>query len=118
MTTTRTATKRTTPDDEPFDFNLDAVQAEVDLSPWRVHWDGRRWEFAHMQDLDVWPLLEAAEAGDVEAMLGIFRTALGEQQWKDFRKIRLPQYKMKALFDAYRKHSGLAEGESAASSDS
>jgi hypothetical protein len=118
MTTTRTATKRTAPDDEPFDFNLDAVQAEVDLSPWRVHWDGRRWEFAHMQDLDVWPLLEAAEAGDVEAMLGIFRTALGEQQWKDFRKIRLPQYKMKALFDAYRKHSGLAEGESAASSDS
>jgi hypothetical protein len=113
--TTRTATKS---DDQPFDFNLDAVQAEVDLTPWRVHWDGRRWEFAHMQALDVWPLLEAAEGGDVEAMLGIFRTALGDTQWPEFRKIRLPQYKMKALFDEYRRYSGAAEGESAASSDS
>lgn len=114
--TTRTATKPR-PDDQPFDFNLDAVQAEVDLSPWVVHWDGRRWEFAHMQGLDVWALMEAAEGGDTQAMTGIFRAALGDQ-WEAFRKVPLPQYKLKALFDGYRSHSGLAEGESPASSGS
>jgi hypothetical protein len=112
---TRTATKS---DSQPFDFNLDAVQAEVDLTPWRVHWDGRRWEFAHMQDLDVWGLMEAAESGEVAAMAGIFKAALGDEEWARFRKVRLPQYKLKALFDAYRKHCGVAEGESEASSAS
>lgn len=114
--TTRTATKKS--DSQPFDFNLDAVEAEVDLTPWRVHWKGRRWEFAHMEDLDVWGLIEAAEGGDVAATVGVFKAALGESDWQDFRKIRLPQYKLKALFDAYRRHCGVDEGESEASSDS
>lgn len=115
--TTRTATKRSA-DDQPFDFNLDAVQAEVDLTPWRVHWGGRRWEFAHMEDLNVWGLIEAAEGGDIAATVGVFKAALGEKDWEDFRKIRLPQYKLKALFDAYKQHCGVGEGESEASSSS
>ncbi|GAA0454331.1 hypothetical protein ABZ951_00470 [Streptomyces sp. NPDC046215] len=106
---------RTATDDQPFDFNLDAVKAEVDLTPWRVHWNGRRWEFAHMQSLDVWALMEAAEGGDTQAMTGIFRAALGDEAWAEFRKVKLPQYKLKALFDGYRRHSGLEPGESAAS---
>ncbi|MFJ7963128.1 hypothetical protein [Streptomyces sp. NPDC096324] len=115
--TTRTATSKA-PDDKPFDFNLDAVQAEVDLTPWRVHWDGRRWEFAHLQDLDVWGLMEAAEGGEVKAMTGVFRAALGDKDWDAFRKVRLPQYKLEALFKAYQKHCGVGQGESEASSDS
>ncbi|MFV8127545.1 hypothetical protein [Streptomyces syringium] len=109
------ASRTATQDDQPFDFNLDAVQAEVDLTPWRVHWGGRRWVFEHMQALDVWALMEAAEGGDVTAMTGIFRAALGDEQWAEFRKIKLPQYKLKALFDGYRRHSGLEPGESGAS---
>jgi hypothetical protein len=116
--TTQTATKRTASDAQPFDFNLDAVQAEVDLTPWRVNWKGRRWEFAHMEDLDVWGLIEAAEGGDIAATVGVFKAALGEKDWTEFRKIRLPQYKLKALFDAYKQHCGVGEGESEASSDS
>lgn len=115
--TTRTATKRAA-DSQPFDFNLDAVEAEVDLSPWRVHWNGRRWSFAHMEDLDVWGLMEAAESGDIGAMIGVFRAALGDADFKAFREVRLPQYKLVALFKAYRRHCGVAEGESQASSDS
>jgi hypothetical protein len=109
--TTRTATKQ---DDQPFDFNLDAVKAESQLLPFRVHFDGRRWEFAHMEALDVWDLVEAVEKGEVAAMVSIFQAALGDQ-WEDFHKVRLPQYKMKALFAEYRKHCGLEPGESAAS---
>jgi hypothetical protein len=110
--TSRTA--RPTPDDQPFDFNLDAVKAEVELTPFRFHFDGRRWEMAHLQDLDIWDLVEAAEGGDVKAMLGSFKLALGDD-FDDFRKIRLPQYKLTALFKAYQKHCGLEPGESAAS---
>lgn len=116
MSTTRTANKPA--DNQPFDFNLDAVKAEVDLTPWRVNWNGRRWEFAHMEDLDVWGLMEAAEGGDIAATIGVFKASLGDKDWEEFRKIRLPQYKLKALFDAYRKHCGVAEGESEASSGS
>lgn len=112
MSTTRTATKPT--DSEPFDFNLDAVKAEVDLAPFRIHWGGRRFEMQHLEALDIWGLLEAAEGGDSAAMVGAFREALGDQ-WEDFRKIKLPQYKLKALFTAYREHCGLEPGESDAS---
>ncbi|MFE3657280.1 hypothetical protein [Streptomyces sp. NPDC059165] len=111
--TTRTATKRT--DDSPFDFNLDAVQSEVELRPFRVHFDGRRWEFAHMEGLNIWDLVEAAEGGEVAAMTGVFRISLGADQWEEFRKVKFPQYKMKALFTAYREHCGLEPGESEAS---
>ncbi len=110
--TARTATKPA--DDQPFDFNLDAVRSEVDLAPFRVHYDGRRWEFAHMEGLDIWDLVEAAEGGEVTAMTGVFRLALGDD-FADFRKVKFPQYKMKALFAAYRQHCGLEPGESQAS---
>lgn len=119
MSTTRTAT----PDNEVFDFDLNAVEAESDLRPFRFLWKSkdnpnRRLTMTHMEALDVWPLMAAAESGDVGAMTGIFRTALGNEQWADFRKTPLPQFKMRALFDAYRDHCGQKPGESPASSGS
>lgn len=117
MTTNRANTVKkaaSTPDDQPFDFNLDTVKAEVELTPFRFHFNGRRWEMAHLEDLDVWSLVEAAERGEIGAMLGIFETALGSD-FTDFRKVKLPQYKLKALFNAYREHCGFEAGESDAS---
>ncbi|MFH9215477.1 hypothetical protein [Streptomyces globisporus] len=120
--TTRTATNNRA-DDEVFDFNLNAVQAESDLKPFVFLWaseddPNRRLTMQHMESLDVWPLMAAADGGDAAAMAGIFREALGKKQWAQFRETPLPQYKLKALFAAYRKHSGASEGESVASSDS
>ncbi|MFF6985593.1 hypothetical protein [Streptomyces sp. NPDC010273] len=120
--TSRTATKApATPDDQPFDFNLNAVQAEVQLTPFRFLWaskdnPNRRFTMKHLQELNSWEILEAAEGGDLDAMVGCFEAALGEEEWKAFRAVPLPQYKLKALFDAYRKHCDA--GESEASSDS
>jgi hypothetical protein len=114
MSNTRTASR---PDSKPFDFNLDAVQSEVDLTPFVVQWSGRRWTLAHLQGLSVWDLLEAAEGGDIEAMIGVFRTALGND-WGTFRALPLPQYQLKALFDAYQEHCGMPPGESPASASS
>ncbi|OYP17057.1 hypothetical protein CFC35_23215 [Streptomyces sp. FBKL.4005] len=120
---TATASKHTTPDDQPYDFNLNAVQAEVDLTPFRFLWatkdnPNRRFTMLHLQDLDVWDLMEAAEGGDISAMVGAFRAAMSEDDWTAFRAAPMPQYKLKALFDAYRRHCGVAEGESPASSGS
>ncbi|MFF5451882.1 hypothetical protein ACFY40_11655 [Streptomyces sp. NPDC012950] len=119
MSTTRTATPA---DDEPFDFDLNTVQAESGLRPFRFRWaskdnPNRRLTMAHMEGLDIWPLAAAADGGDASAMLGVFETALGAD-WEAFRETPLPQYKMAALFKAYQKHCGQKPGESQASSSS
>ncbi|WP_331445868.1 hypothetical protein [Streptomyces xanthochromogenes] len=111
--TARTAPKPA--DHDVFDFNLNAVQAETELRPFRFMWgENRRWTMEHLEALDIWGLMESAEAGDMAAMVGAFREAMGDE-WEDFRKIKLPQYKLKALFAAYRQHCGLEPGESDAS---
>ncbi|QCX81046.1 hypothetical protein C9F11_37315 [Streptomyces sp. YIM 121038] len=120
--TSRTATDQ--PDDgEVFEFNLNSVQAETELKPFRFMWaskqnPNRRLTMQHLEGLNIWPLMAAADGGDVGAMVGVFRTALGDDQWEDFQKTPLPQYKMKALFKAYTKHCGTNVGESLASSSS
>jgi hypothetical protein len=116
-TTTRTATS-TTSDDRPFEFNLDAVQAERELTPFRVHFDNRRWTFAHLEELDAWEVAAAADGSEIAAVLAVLKLALGERRFTEFQKIKMPQFKLKALFDAYRKHCGQEPGEEAASSSS
>ncbi|MGY4902572.1 hypothetical protein [Streptomyces sp. 900116325] len=111
--TARTATAKTA-DDQPFDFNLDAVQAEVELTPFRVHFGGRRFELAHMQSLNAWDAIAAAERGDITVVADSLKLALGDQ-WDDFRKVPLPQHKLMPLFKAWQQHSGVEPGESQAS---
>ncbi|MEU7066885.1 hypothetical protein [Streptomyces sp. NPDC046161] len=111
---TRTATSKATPDDQPFDFNLDAAEAEVELRPFRVHFGGRRFELTHMQELNAWEAIEAAEAGQVGVVVESIKLALGDQ-WEDFRKVPMPQHKLLRLFKAWQAHSGIKPGESEAS---
>lgn len=115
--TTRTATAKHA-DDEVFDFNLNTVQAEVELKPFRFLWgkDNRRFTMKHAEELDVWQLMARADGGDVGAVLSALETGLGKEEWEAFKKIPMPQYKMKALFEAYKQHCGM--GESGASSGS
>lgn len=116
MTTNRAPAKKVapTPDDQPFDFNLDAVQAEVELTPFRVHFGGRRFELIHMQALNSWDAIAAAERGDLSVVADSMKLALGDQ-WEDFRKLPMPQYKLMPLFKAWQAHSGVEPGESDAS---
>lgn len=111
--TTRTATAKPA-DDEPFDFNLDTVKAEVELTPFRVHFGGRRFELTHMQALNAWDAIAAAERGDIAVVGDSLKLALGDQ-WEEFRKVPLPQHKLMPLFKAWQKHSGVESGESQAS---
>jgi hypothetical protein len=70
-----------------------------------------------MQDLDCWELLAAADSGEANAVMGSLRLALGDE-WADFRKVPMPQYKLMPLFKAWQKHCGMEPGESSASSGS
>lgn len=108
------ARKTTTrPDNKPFNFNLDAIRAEVDTTPWVCNWNGKAWTFLHFDELDIWDQVAAAGLGEVAAMAKVFELALGEEQWEEFRKIRLPLYKTKALFEAYSEYCGIGKaGES------
>ena len=106
-------------DDEPFDFNLDAVKAEKDLRPFRFHYGGKRWEMAHRETIDNLPLLEAAESGgDAVATLLSLRTAMGDEQWARFRKLGLRGPQLTALSQAYDKFCGTDQGESEGSTGS
>lgn len=108
MTTTSTPSTKRRPDDKPFDFNLDTVEPEQELLPFVVRFGGKRWTFAHLQALDCWDLLDSAREGEIGAMLGAFKAALGDQH-DAFREVNMPQFKLKALFAAWQKHCGLAE---------
>ena len=98
-------------DDKPFDFNLDTVEAEVELTPFRFHWNGRRWELAHMQRLDLWKLIAGAAQGEMGALASTFQAALGDAEYAEFRKIPLPQFRAQKLFEAYATFCGVDLGE-------
>lgn len=104
-------------DDKPFDFNLDTVKAEVDLTPFRFQWNGKRWEMTHVQELDSWGLIAATGSRELEVIARMFEVALGSQ-YPEFSKVKLPQYKLQKLFDAYMEFCGVDPGESLASTDS
>lgn len=108
MSTSRPAAKKTAAhrlDDQPFDFNLDAAEPSRELKPFVFNWKQRRWEMKHLEELDVWGVVEAADGGEIAAVTGVFRLALDEQ-WQEFRKIHFPQWRFRALFRAYRQHCG------------
>lgn len=114
--TTKASTKRA--DDEPFDFNLDALKPEAEHRPFLLHFAGRRWTLTNVNELNAWDIAAAAQGGEVEAVIGALRLALGDQ-WADFQKLQLPQWKVMPLFRAWKQASGDVDpGESSASSDS
>jgi len=112
------ATRTATPDDQPFDFNLDTVEPAVELRDFRVHFGGRRWTLKNVNLLNAWSIVAVAQSGDLEATVGSLKLALGDQ-WEAFQKVDMPQWKITRLFRAWREHSGNPDaGESSASSDS
>ncbi|MFF2612693.1 hypothetical protein [Kitasatospora sp. NPDC058046] len=119
MSNTRRPRRPHSDDGRPFDFDLGAVKAGAELRPFVVRdADGTRWTFAHIDSLNIWPLLAAAERGDNLAVRAAFREALGPQQWAEFEQQPMPGYQLMPLFKAYQKHCGIKQGESQASTDS
>lgn len=108
-------------DDQVYELNLNAVKVEANgLPPFRFLWgpSNKRFEMAHRNTLDQIPIMEAAARSEVEGVLETFRQALGERQWREFRKIPLDIAHRDELMEAYSKHCGVELGESLASTSS
>ncbi|MFD0902329.1 hypothetical protein [Actinomadura sediminis] len=114
-----TTSKARPSDDQPFDFNLDAVKVEGELRPFRFHFGGKRWEMAHRETLDQIVLLEAMESGgEAAATLASLRAAMGDEQWDRFRKLGLKSSQLTRLSQEYDKFCGTEPGESGGSTGS
>jgi hypothetical protein len=97
-----------TPDDKPFDFNLDAYVKGLDLEPFRFHWKDRRWQMEHFDAIDSWEMGKAARSGNDA---DIIKLAMGNEQFAEFRKIPLLVGGLREVTERYFKHCGVDLGE-------
>lgn len=106
-----TTPRKKTPAPPPQSTHLDAIAAELDLKPYMVTWQGREWEFVHLQLLDTWDLTRDTEGvTSNEQILVLFELALGEQ-WEEFRQHPLPLALLQRLFADYTAYCGITPGK-------
>ncbi len=101
-------------------IDLDAIAAEETKEPFVVTWQGRDWEFTHMDLLDTWELTDESheELTQNELMLTLFEMALGEEQYAEFRQSPLPIGLLQRMFSEYNAYCGVSLGESRRSGSS
>lgn len=95
-------------------FQLDAVQAEVDLTPYEFDFAGKTWVLTHQQALDGIAQAEVSKLGIEAAGMEVLKMAFEDQragQWTEFRKHTLPLHQLMALINAYGEHCGASAGE-------
>jgi hypothetical protein len=104
--------------DKPDVFNLDAVKAEVDLTPFKFTFKGRPYEIPHLSDLDAFHMLTAfGEKGEAVGLFNVLRRALGDKE-EQLRKAGMRGWQFNQLLKAWQKHAGVEPGESEGSTDS
>lgn len=100
-------TTKRAPDDQPFDFNLDAYVKAQDLAPFRFHWSDRRWQMKHFEAIDSKATNAAVDSGDDDEVL---KLAMGEQ-FADFDEIPIPNGAKAEMVRQYFRHCGVDVGE-------
>jgi hypothetical protein len=122
----RATRPKSAPDDQVFEFNLDTAKAEIDFTPFRFMYGGKRWTLAHLGELEVWSMIDAdekaraagEETNDIVEMCRTLEIGMGAEQFARFRTMPLPSWKFAELFKAWQKHSGVEPGESDGSTGS
>ena len=110
-------TRKTRPDAQPRPvFDLDAVEREARREPFPFRLKGRVFTLPHMAGLDR-KILSAVDEGDAAAMIAALQEGLGNR-YAEFDRLPLSLDGTKQLFEAWMRHSGLAAGESPASTGS
>ncbi|MEV2277873.1 hypothetical protein AB0I72_20035 [Nocardiopsis sp. NPDC049922] len=97
-------------------FDLDALEKDGEVQPFGVRLGGKVFVISDPMDED-WQDAVLIDMNDIE---GSLRPLLGDQ-YEDFKKIRMPMWKMKALNDAMEAHYSRfygTRGEGSASSGS
>ena len=97
-------------------FDLDAVEREARRDPFPFKLKGRVFTLPHLAGLDR-KILSAVDEGDAAAMTAALREGLGSR-YAEFDRLPLSLDGVKQLFEEWMRHSGLAVGESPASTGS
>ncbi len=95
---------------EPEEFDLDAAYAEETHPPFRFRWAGKRWELAHIADLD-WRLRSLADSMDIDAMQEVIEKSLPGERLEEWRKVNQPGPAMAKLFKRWLDFCGENPGE-------
>jgi hypothetical protein len=103
------------PDNQPFDWNMDAFVAGLDHQPFRFPFKGERWEMKHFDALDSKETSAAMETGDDRALI---KLAMGGDQFAKFDEIKLSNGAQRELVVRYFKHCGVDLGKLPGSTDS
>lgn len=101
--------------DAPFD--LDAVEAEVKREPFVFTLGGRQWTLPHMEDMDR-QIIHHIDQGNQKLAREAIRLGLGEDVYAEFDELPLSLGGVDKLFEAWMRHSGMASGNSQASTGS
>ena len=97
-------------------FDLDVIEREARREPFPFRLKGRVFTLPHMRGLDR-KVLAAVDEGDAAAMTAALQEGLGNR-YTEFDGLPLSIDGTKQLFEAWMAHSGLAPGESQASTGS
>lgn len=101
---------------EPGVLNLDAIADEAAGHLFEFTLAGRAWHLRSMQDMD-FRVAEAADSGELSAVRAAIQDGLQpKEDWDEFETKRLSLGQLTALFQSWREFSGVAEGDSGASS--
>lgn len=101
------------------DFNLDSYERESAPGPFAVVVGGRRYELVDAQECDYRDLLQAQQAFAAGDPQRSFDMIVKEDDREAFFANRLPNYKLRALFERYNAHYGIPiPGEANGSSPS
>lgn len=98
-----------TRDDDVLD--LDVLEADATLAPYRFRLGGRSYEMAHPSSLD-WHHQTTFDQADMPGML---RVLLGDDDFEEFDRHQLAGFKLNTLFERWAEHCGIDPGELQAS---
>lgn len=94
--------------------DLDAYAAEATWEPFKFKWADREWFMVHQREIDTWDIIRDDEELEGlsrnEQILELFELGL-QDQWAEFKDIRLPLGVMDKLFDDYNAYCGTSPGE-------
>lgn len=103
-----------------FDLNAAVAEKRAGSANFKFDWDGLQYELTPMEQLPM-DIAEEADTGRLSAVLKAIEHAMGPEQYAEFRnpdKAAIGIDAANILVEQWRKHGGLSQGESGASSPS
>ncbi len=90
---------------QPVDLDLDALERDGSRpGPFSFQIEGKRFQLSDPQDVD-WQDLLVAQRNP----LMFIRFTLGEQSYKEFLALKIPEWKIEKLMVAFFKHFGMTD---------